>query len=146
MMEATYHLGIKGLLTNAAGRILLLKVNPNELHNSQLGEFWDLPGGRVEEGESIEDTLKRELAEEIGATEIYNSKPLGMVLSNLRIPVGDTTVGLILGVYTCDAGEDLEIKLSDEHTAYQWFDKLEAAELLRVKYPDDFCDLIAHLK
>jgi len=145
-MEATYHLGIKGLLTNAAGRILLLKVNPHELHHNQQGEYWDLPGGRVEEGEAIEDTLKRELAEEIGATEVYNNKSLGMVLSNIRFSVDGKNMGLILAIYTCDAGEDLEIKLSDEHTEYQWFDKTEAAELLRVKYPEDFCDLVARLK
>jgi 8-oxo-dGTP diphosphatase len=145
MSEAIFHLGIKGLITNGPGRILLLKINPAELHNNEHGEYWDLPGGRVEQGESIEDTLKRELAEEIGAIEVFNIKSLGMVLSNIRIPVGSGSVGLILGIYTCDAGEDLEITLSDEHTEYQWFDKAEAAELLRVKYPADFCELIANL-
>ena len=145
MSEDIFHLAIKGLIMNGPGRVLLLKVNPAELKGSDRTDYWDLPGGRVQKGDDVETTLKRELKEEINADEVHNIKPVGMVLSNIRIPVGSDSVGLILSIYSCDLGEDVEIKLSNEHIEYQWFDKAEAAELLRVKYPAAFCDLIAKL-
>jgi len=69
------------------------------------------------------------------------------VLANLRIPLtGDEdTVGLILSVWECRIPEDATITLSDEHSDYRWCPPTEAAELLQVKYPPDFCALVAAL-
>ncbi len=145
MSEDLYHLGIKGLVTNADGKILLLKVNPAELHGSNNNnDYWDLPGGRVQR--SVEDTLVREVEEELGTKAITIGKPIGMVLSNIRIPLKDgSTVGLILGIYECSLPANTKIKLSFEHIAYKWFAPAEAATLLHVKYPKDFCELVAEL-
>lgn len=57
----------KGIVFNN-GKILLLRNNPVgfELgHKEELGN-WEIPGGRMEPGESDEQTLKREIEEEIG--------------------------------------------------------------------------------
>ncbi len=37
------------------------------LHRSEHDDFWALPGGRMEVGETIEQTLKREMLEELDA-------------------------------------------------------------------------------
>lgn len=50
------------------GKMLLLHNNPTGFllgHKPELGD-WDLPGGRMEPGESEEQTLKREIQEELG--------------------------------------------------------------------------------
>ena len=44
------------------GRVLLAQRNPEDY----LGLKWEFPGGKVEEGESPEACLERELAEELG--------------------------------------------------------------------------------
>ena len=139
-MEDSYHLGIKGLIRDAKGKILLLQVNPAKLNGKN---YWDLPGGRVQQGDSVEETLQREIAEEIGVTELTSIKPLAMVLSNIRIPVGDGSVGLILGIYQCSIAPTSDIIISDEHIASGWFEPAKAAELLKEKYPKDFCEAIA---
>lgn len=141
MTEDTYHLGIKALIRDAKGHILLLRVNPAMVDGE---DYWDLPGGRVQRGESIADTLYREVMEETGIALAAN-KPIGMVLSTIRIPVGTSDVGLILSIYECRIPQDAHISISDEHLAAEWFDTQKAAELLAVKYPADFCEFIAEL-
>lgn len=145
MSEDVFHLGIKGLVRNAAGEVLLLQVNKARLDGAKRA-YWDLPGGRVERGGTIEQTLHREMAEELSVTSITNIQPVGMVLSNIRIPVGDgETVGLILGVYSCSLPDDAEIRLSEEHVDMKWCAPEEAAELLAVKYPGEFCQVVKEL-
>lgn len=144
-MEDTFHLGIKALIRNNAGEILLLKVN-KELLKGYFGEpYWDIPGGRIHKNSSVEETLKREIEEETGLTEISNITKLDMVLSNnIRIPLkAGTNVGLILAVYLCDVTNYENIIISDEHTDYKWFEPKKASDLLKVKYPTEFTDKIA---
>lgn len=49
-------------LVDADGRVLLSERPAGK----QLAGLWEFPGGKVEPGESPEDTLVRELAEELG--------------------------------------------------------------------------------
>lgn len=143
--EDIFHLGIKALIRNQTGEVLLMQVNPAKL-NGERKDYWDLPGGRVQKGDSVEDTLKREVLEETGIAEITNIQPVSMVLSHLRIPTSDETVGLVLSIYACNVPDNVEVVLSEEHMAYDWFAPKKAAELLQVKYPSGFCDAVAGLK
>lgn len=149
MTEDNFHLGIKALIRNEEGKILLLRVNPKGLKkcSSYNGKsYWDIPGGRIHRGNTVEQTLRREIEEETGIKDVKSFQYFLMVLSNIRIPLkngGD--VGLILGVYLCDVENAQEIKLSDEHTACEWVGPREAAELLAFKYPQEFTSKIAKL-
>jgi len=55
--ECCYRVSVKALIYDDQGRILLVKEGNDK---------WDLPGGGTDHGESLEDSLKRELQEEIG--------------------------------------------------------------------------------
>ena len=68
-------LGVRGLVVNAAGEILLIK------HSYVSG--WHLPGGGVETGETLRDALARELAEEGGVT-LGGEPPLFAVYFNAQ--------------------------------------------------------------
>jgi 8-oxo-dGTP pyrophosphatase MutT (NUDIX family) len=145
MKEEIYNLGIKSIIKNSAGEILLLKVNLEKLSNHSLGAYWDIPGGRVQKGSTIEETLRREVEEETGITHIKSFAKLDMVVSNIRIPQGDTTIGLILGIYLCEITNNPNIVLSDEHIEFAWFTPKEASKLLTVKYPIEFTKKIESL-
>jgi ADP-ribose pyrophosphatase len=146
MNEDLFQLGIKVLITNPSGKILLLKVNPKKLKNFNGEPYYDIPGGRIHRGSTIEETLKREVLEETGITEMKNWKPFAMTLANIRIPYGNTDTGLILSVYVCEIDNSAKIILSDEHTEYNWFASKEAGELLKVKYPKEFTQKIAEMR
>lgn len=135
--EDTFHLGIKGLIRNDEGKILLLQVNKEKLSRAKEA-YWDIPGGRIQRGETAEATLRREVEEETGITELTNIQSFSMTLANIRIPQPQGDVGLILWVFTCDAPMRKDVVLSDEHIDLAWFSPAEAAEKLRIKYPADF--------
>lgn len=53
-----------GVLIQPDGQFLLTSRPPGKVYEG----FWEFPGGKLEEGESIEEALRRELQEEIGIT------------------------------------------------------------------------------
>ena len=144
--EDNFHLGVKAVVRNSSGEVLLLQVNPAELINEPEA-YWDLPGGRVKQGQTVLGTLAREMAEETGIKKLGRIVHIGMTLSNKRIPLpGGGSVGLILSAYDCRTVVEQEITFSKEHLAVGWFKPQKAATLLRVKYPEAFCTLIASLR
>jgi len=57
---STYTVGVSGVVVDAEGRVLLLR------HRFRESTGWQLPGGFVDRGESLDAALQRELREEVG--------------------------------------------------------------------------------
>jgi 8-oxo-dGTP pyrophosphatase MutT (NUDIX family) len=143
MAEQLFQIGIKGLIRNMQGKVLLLKVpawgdNP---------EHWDMPGGRMEPGEGFVQTLRRELQEEIGVDYAGSPRHLMTVLSTITIPVGDQKIPLVLMAYEVELPYDVEIVLDKDgaEQEFAWLQPSVAAERLQRKYPQEFCDMVATL-
>jgi len=60
-----------GVLCNAQGQVLVSQRSAN----THLPGYWEFPGGKKENGESLQQTLQRELAEELGI-EVLAAQPL----------------------------------------------------------------------
>ena len=56
-----HHIGV-GLIVSESGK-LLIALRPED---AMLGGLWEFPGGKNEKGESLEETVSRELREELG--------------------------------------------------------------------------------
>jgi 8-oxo-dGTP pyrophosphatase MutT (NUDIX family) len=142
--EKLFHVGVKGLIKNKEGKILLLRLSKS--HAPKTGvrkerEFWDIPGGRIQAGGNIEETLAREIQEETGITDLQDIEHHTSVLSNIELPISETEkVGLVLMVYNVTVPEDSSIELSEENDHFEWVDALVAAERLAFKYPKAFVD------
>jgi 8-oxo-dGTP diphosphatase len=67
-MAKMFNVGIKGLIENSEGKVLVLKSSLKG-HRIPTEAYWDIPGGRIEEGENVLDVLKREVEEELGIKE-----------------------------------------------------------------------------
>ncbi len=130
--EERFHLGVKALIFNEQGKLLLLRLN-NKLKDVEGG--WDIPGGRVQQQESIENALQRELYEELGLKNILSVCPFKMVLSPLRIQTADGDVGLVLATYICFMGADSQICLSEVHTGFEWVELHQVKALLTPNFP-----------
>lgn len=90
------------------GNILLLKRSPLE---KNYAGHWALPGGGSEEGETPEDTARRESREEIGW------EPQDME----KVDEVKTPSGLIFHTFASQVPERFETKLNSEHVGSGWF-------------------------
>jgi 8-oxo-dGTP diphosphatase len=96
-------------------------------HPHALAGLWELPGGKVEPGESDADALVRELREELGITVVVGGRAAGDVVT-----VGG---GGVLRTYWVDIldGEPRAL----EHAALRWLggDELDAVDWLPPDLP-----------
>lgn len=126
--DEMYRLSCHAVITNDDGQILQLKATYADCG-------WGLPGGALDRGESIHDALNRECLEELGC-------PLHMqYLSGVYYHAAVNSHAFI---FRCQLPEQAVIQLSDEHSAYHWFnlDQLSAVQQIRVK---DCLDFTGHV-
>lgn len=140
LAEDCFHLGVKVLLCNNERKILLL-----EKQHRIKGVYWDLPGGRLHKGETVMETLHREVEEETGLKYLDGAVLFDMILTNIRIPTSFGEVGLILSIYRCNISSSFIPQLSAEHIGFNWFSFSETAQLLKPQYPIAFIEKIARM-
>lgn len=137
--EDTFHLGVKALIRNPNKEILLLERKSKFNKN-----YWDLPGGRLQKGESLLETLTREVMEEVGINDIGRIEPFITVWTDIRIQNAKDDVGLIFSTYLCDINYLFSPKLSDEHIGFKWLTAHQCLEKLK-QYPALFTEKLASL-
>ncbi|MCE5214561.1 MAG: NUDIX domain-containing protein [Methanobacterium sp.] len=109
MIEYVFGLAVRALIFDDDGKILILKRSTESKTNP--GK-WELPGGKVDQGESFDKALVREVYEETG---------LNITLENV-IGASQQNLPLIRAVHIIMAGkiEEGELNLSSEHEGYAW--------------------------
>lgn len=122
---------MKQVLTASAfihkdNKVLLIKRSPSEVFAPN---FWELPGGHMDFGETVDTALKRESTEELG----------------IEITVYDTIYSF---TYTTDEGQSHYIEVTNlavpaksefkivlnpkEHIEYKWIAKLHELEEMEI--------------
>lgn len=117
-MTKLVHVAV-GVIVNADGKILIAK-RPLNAHQ---GGLWEFPGGKVDDGETIEQALVRELHEEL-AIEVLASQPL----IQIRHHYPDKSVLLDVHKITQFTGSPI----GNEGQPIQWVD---AKELRSFEFP-----------
>ncbi|MEY3395482.1 MAG: hypothetical protein RL346_1718 [Verrucomicrobiota bacterium] len=119
-----------GIIKNSSGKFLVCRRGL-ERH---LGGLWEFPGGKVDEGESPEAALTRELHEEL-AISVRVGQPLAAV-----VEWTDGTVSIRLRGYFCEILKGLPHP--HEHEEIRW---CELSELPRLDWAKADLPLVGEL-
>ncbi|MFA6097807.1 MAG: NUDIX domain-containing protein [Candidatus Paceibacterota bacterium] len=116
---------IKGFLCRD-NKVLLLKTPKSDKNDGT----WELPGGRMDFGESVEEAFSREMKEELGFEKAVMGKLLNSwSFMSVREGIDHHFIIFDFEIYS----DESKIKLSDEHDEYRWigegeFEKLNMRE------------------
>lgn len=124
MNYPTHIVSVGGLIENEEGKILMVKSPIRG---------WEFPGGQVEYGESLTDSLIREIKEESGID--IEVEKLIMVTSNIG-PQKEGNSPSPTIVNTCFSGKAVsgELAISEESLEVGWFNRDEILD----KIGEDF--------
>jgi 8-oxo-dGTP diphosphatase len=117
--------GQKAFILNEKNEILVIK----RLKVDIFQDMWDVPGGKLEEGEDLLQAITREVKEECG----LELTRIILVLSTSKIQgsMGDNPI-IFRNIYLAQAQGT--VKLSKEHSEYRW---VPLAELGAMNFPPD---------
>ncbi len=111
-----FYVGVKGIVKDERGYLLLHR-------DYKSGDYWDIPGGRMDGDETFEQTITREIAEELPGTENTSMKDLQGAFRLQKDIEGN--ISLVLLYFLVEAKLPKEIKLSEEHESYTWVNRVE---------------------
>jgi nucleoside triphosphatase len=109
---------VVGVVENRVGETLICRMPEDR------GVFpgqWGLPGGGIEEGETAETALRRELKEEVGL-EVTNIRELFFTDGTYRKTFPDGSrqkIYMVFLLFSCQAESD-PVQLNAEFDAYRW--------------------------
>jgi 8-oxo-dGTP diphosphatase len=94
---------VGAVVLDAAGRLLLIRRG----HDPHAG-LWSVPGGRVEDGETLEQAVRREVLEETG----LSVRP-GAVVGRMRIPAASVVYDVVDLACTVDPADQQPVAGDD---------------------------------
>lgn len=112
--DRRFFIAVKGIIV-FDGKFLIVRRSENA--RAEIG-YWELPGGRLEFGETTEDALRRELREEVGL-EVEILRPMttwSLIRENQAQTVGITFLCRYFGG---------EVTISHEHDEFAWINSDE---------------------
>ncbi len=117
-----YRLSVHAVILDESNNVLFVKTTYGAMG-------WTLPGGAVDPGETVHETLLRECKEELGRDiEI-------LYLSGVYYHTNHNSHAL---VFSCKFTDGLPIKLSEEHSEFKFFNVVELKGSHKEKIEDCF--------
>ena len=109
-----------GCIFNQAGKVLL--ALRNDPRNPKFHNKWQMPGGAVEDGESLEEAVLREVKEETGLKVKITSKRPAVTFGEIDQEGRELGLRLILIAYPCKIiGGKMGKNLDPETAELRWF-------------------------
>lgn len=131
MSDVTLRVAAKSVIINQKGEVLLIKEATTYDEGTNLGKY-QIPGGRLNIGESYEDGLHREAKEETS----LEIKPLYPIYVGEWHPIIKGVPHQIIAIFTVCEAITNDIKLSKEHDDYKWVNPAKLPKDITLTDPD----------
>jgi len=116
-MEKVQKIGVSGFIYNKDNKVLNVRRSKKEKF---MPGYYDIPGGKVEFGESLEEALKREIMEEVNIP-VKVAKPYSsfsyVTLKNTRHTVDIQFLVMAKNIKN--------LKINDDHDDFRWISEKE---------------------
>ena len=109
----------------------LLLHYPNGVSHRTAKDYWDLPKGHIEKGETLEDTAKREVEEETGLEDIEIAPGFKETIKYF-FRWEEKNVMKFVTFFVAET-KTKEVKISKEHIGFEWLLFKEALDKLSFK-------------
>ena len=116
------HINVVGAVIVDGGRVLAAQRSST----SSLPNMWEFPGGKIEDGETQEECVLREIKEELGVDVVLHQRVDGPLHGFWPLT---ERIAFALWIATIVAGQ--EPVILEDHDAIEW---LPANELFRVEW------------
>lgn len=115
MADVAIRVAAKAVIADEQGKVLLLREAGAYDEGTNIGRF-DVPGGRLEAGESYFEGLKREVKEETG----LDVEPLYPIYVGEWEPVIKGQPTHIYAIFTVCKSSGGQVSLSQDHDKFIW--------------------------
>lgn len=120
MTEIIQRAAVKAIIVDAQNRVLLLRKSNDDVRHAGKSGRYNLPGGKVEPGETIADALRREVREEVGLA--LGQTGLSPVFVSEWRPVVRGVAHQIVGAFFVCRTWSGQVTLNSEHDEFVWID------------------------
>lgn len=115
-------ISVRGVLKDK-GKLLLLKRSARDKH---MPKVWEFPGGKLEDGQTLMQSLKREIKEEAGISVSVIDDPVVLFETVKRGRYDGFSYIQIVYPVKISGGK---IKVGDEHDECGWFSEKEIMKM-----------------
>lgn len=119
--------GVFGLAINSKTQVLL--TQRYQPQHPQVHLKWQIPGGGQEAGEHLEDTLRREIEEELSISDLKLRYPHPLVDFNVWDLEGEGTTHVNLFTYIIDIGSQKPVINDIETNDWKWIEPNDISQL-----------------
>ena len=144
---------VSALIFSKDGKILMGKKDPSK--GGVYPDVWHIPGGGIEEGETMEQTLAREVFEEVGIDiKPYFAKNINIIGHGLSEKTLQDTGEKVL----CEMefnyfeikiddknGDDIKLRLDDDLVEARWFSREELLEVKQIPGGKEFFEKMGYM-
>ena len=142
---------VSALIWSKDGKILMGRKDPAK--GGVYPDAWHLPGGGVDDGENLEQALRREINEEVGIDVSKQSVILipkkGKGASEKTLKTGEKVLAHMefnyFEVHIDKNADEIEVQLGDDLVYLHWFSKRELPDVKQIPGGKEFFQEIGYI-
>ena len=135
---------VSALIFSKDGKLLMGMKDPEK--GGVYSDSWHIPGGGIDEGETFEEALEREILEETGiSVSSYNPVPIGSIgkgTSEKTLKTGERVLcHMEFNRFRVDIdqdAEDIALTLNDDLVTLKWFSRDELQNAKQIPGGSEF--------